>query len=165
VELVGREREALTLRAAYREAVDARATRTVLLTGPAGIGKSSICTAIAEDFAASGARVATGICSPPGAMPLAYGPFVTAWRAAEPTGSGFSGILAGHVFRLVAPWRLDELAAELEAAMGNGALVKIRAYTELNGQMTVLVNPSRAAVVYLTRRPEFIVRGGMPDGA
>ena len=70
-----------------------------------------------------------------------------------------------HVFRLVQPWRLEELSAELEAAMRGGTLVKVRAYTGLNGQTTVLVNPSRAAVVYLIRRPEFTVRGGMPDGA
>ncbi|HEU4422741.1 MAG TPA: hypothetical protein VFR67_09410 [Pilimelia sp.] len=70
-----------------------------------------------------------------------------------------------QVFRLVQPWRLDELAAELEAAMVHGKVVKVRAYTELNGETTVLINPSRASAVYLALRPEIVPRSGMPDGA
>lgn len=68
-----------------------------------------------------------------------------------------------HVLRLVKPWRLEELEVELERAMSRGGLVKVRAYTELNGETTVFVNPSRAKVVYLAKRPEVVPRGGMPD--
>ena len=67
------------------------------------------------------------------------------------------------VFRLIQPWHLEELAAELEAAMVSGNLVKVRAYTELNGETTVLLNPARATAVYLALRPEIVPRGGMPD--
>ena len=70
-----------------------------------------------------------------------------------------------QVFRLVQPWRLEDLAAELESAMANRKIVKVRAYTELNGETTVLINPSRASAVYLALRPEIVPRGGMPDAA
>jgi hypothetical protein len=47
--------------------------------------------------------------------------------------------------------------------MVDGSIVKVRAYTALNGETTLLVNPSRAKVVYLAKRPEIVPRGGMPD--
>ncbi|HEV2778630.1 MAG TPA: hypothetical protein VGX25_04445 [Actinophytocola sp.] len=68
-----------------------------------------------------------------------------------------------QVFRLIPPWNLDKLAAQLEAAIADRTVVKVRAYTELNGETTILVNPSRAAVVYLAKRPELVGRSGMPD--
>lgn len=68
-----------------------------------------------------------------------------------------------RVLRLVAPWRLEELGHELEQAMHTGRFVRIRAYTEFNGETTVLVNPSRAKVVFLALRPEVQISGGMPD--
>ena len=70
-----------------------------------------------------------------------------------------------HVFRLVRPWRLEQLAADLEDAMRNRKVVKVNAYTELNGETEVLVNPAAATVVYLAKRPEIIIQGGMPDPA
>ncbi len=70
-----------------------------------------------------------------------------------------------HIFRLVKPWRLEELEEMLEAAMINRRVVKVRVYTEFDGETTVLVNPSRATVIYLTKRPELVPENekGMPD--
>jgi hypothetical protein len=67
------------------------------------------------------------------------------------------------VLRIVPPWGLDELGEKLEQAMATGKLVKVRVYTEFNGETTVLVNPARARVVFLAIRPEIEVRKGMPD--
>jgi hypothetical protein len=67
------------------------------------------------------------------------------------------------VFRLVAPWRLEKLQEALEEAMATGKVLQVRAYTELNGETTVLVNPARARAIWLTKRPELVPRGGMPD--
>lgn len=67
------------------------------------------------------------------------------------------------VLRLVPPWGLEELGEKLERAMATGHLVKVRVYTEFNGETTVLVNPARARVVFLSLRPEIEVRKGMPD--
>ena len=47
--------------------------------------------------------------------------------------------------------------------MATGRLVRVRAYTEFNGETTVMVNPARARVVFLALRPEIEVRKGMPD--
>jgi hypothetical protein len=70
-----------------------------------------------------------------------------------------------HVFRLVKPWRLEQLASDLEEAMRNRKVVRVNAYTELNGETVVLVNPAAARVVYLAKRPEIVIQGGMPDPA
>jgi hypothetical protein len=67
------------------------------------------------------------------------------------------------VLRLVPPWQLEELGEQLAKAMAVGRLVSVRAYTEFNGETTVLVNPSRARVVYLALRPEIEPQSGMPD--
>ena len=68
-----------------------------------------------------------------------------------------------QVFRLIPPWNLEKLAAQLEAAIADRTVVKVRAYTELNGEATILVNPWQATVVYLAKRPELVGRSGMPD--
>jgi len=67
------------------------------------------------------------------------------------------------VLRLVPPWGLEELGEQLAQAMATGRLVRVRAYTEFNGETTVLVNPARARVVFLALRPEIHTRSGMPD--
>ncbi|HZM75476.1 MAG TPA: hypothetical protein VFC19_07100 [Candidatus Limnocylindrales bacterium] len=67
------------------------------------------------------------------------------------------------VLRLVPPWGLEELGERLERAMATGKLVRVRAYTEFNGETTVLVNPARARVVFLAFRPEIVPFSGMPD--
>jgi hypothetical protein len=67
------------------------------------------------------------------------------------------------VLRLVPPWGLEDLGHRLEQAMATGKLVRVRAYTEFNGETTVLVNPARARVVFLAIRPEIHINKGMPD--
>ncbi len=66
-------------------------------------------------------------------------------------------------FRLVKPWNLDTLAAALRNAAARGTQVEVRAYTELNAEVTVLVNPSRARVVHIAKRNVVVARNGMPD--
>lgn len=66
-------------------------------------------------------------------------------------------------FRLVKPWNLDTLAAALRNAAARGTQIEVRAYTELNAEVTVLVNPARARVVHLAKRNVVVARNGMPD--
>lgn len=66
-------------------------------------------------------------------------------------------------FRLVKPWNLDTLAAALRNAAARGTQIEVRAYTELNAEVTVLVNPSRARVVHVAKRNVIVARTGMPD--
>jgi len=66
-------------------------------------------------------------------------------------------------FRLVKPWNLDTLAAALRNAAARGTQIEVRAYTELNAEVTVLVNPSRARVVHVAKRNVVVARNGMPD--
>jgi hypothetical protein len=68
-----------------------------------------------------------------------------------------------EVFRLIQPVNPAELEARLAAAIVDRTVVRVRAYTDLNGETTVLVNPSRAAVVYLAKRAVLVPRSGMPD--
>lgn len=79
--LVGRDPELAALASAFRETAGGSG-RLVLVTGPAGIGKTSLCAAAAERCATAGALVLTGNCLPGGGADIAYAPFVTAWRAA-----------------------------------------------------------------------------------
>ncbi|SER41695.1 hypothetical protein SAMN05216188_11191 [Lentzea xinjiangensis] len=44
-----------------------------------------------------------------------------------------------------------------------GTQVEVRAYTDLNAEITVLVNPSRARVVHVAKRNVVVPRNGMPD--
>lgn len=66
-------------------------------------------------------------------------------------------------FRLVKPWNLDTLAAALRNAAARGTQIEVRAYTELNAEVTVLVNPARARVVHVAKRNVVVARNGMPD--
>lgn len=66
-------------------------------------------------------------------------------------------------FRLVKPWNLDTLAAALRNAAARGTQVEVRAYTELNAEVSVLVNPARARVVHVAKENVVVARNGMPD--
>jgi hypothetical protein len=66
-------------------------------------------------------------------------------------------------FRLVKPWNIDTLTAALRNAAARGTQVEVRAYTELNAEITVLVNPARARVVHVAKKNVIVVRNGMPD--
>ncbi|MFD4639233.1 hypothetical protein ACFWN2_18080 [Lentzea sp. NPDC058436] len=66
-------------------------------------------------------------------------------------------------FRLVKPWNLDTLTAALRNAAARGTQLEVRAYTELNAEVTVLVNPARARVVHVAKRNVVVPRNGMPD--
>ncbi|MFI6099683.1 hypothetical protein ACIA8G_29350 [Lentzea sp. NPDC051213] len=65
-------------------------------------------------------------------------------------------------YRLVKPWNLDVLAAALRNAAARGTQIEVRAYTELNAEVTVLVNPSRARVVHVAKSNVVVARNGMP---
>ncbi len=78
--LTGRESELEQLRAAFREiATELTETRLVVVTGVSGIGKTSLCAAVASEFEAEGALVLGGTCPRPWGASLAYAPFVAAW--------------------------------------------------------------------------------------
>ncbi|ANZ38907.1 hypothetical protein BBK82_25375 [Lentzea guizhouensis] len=66
-------------------------------------------------------------------------------------------------FRLVKPWNLDTLPAALRNAAARGTQIEVRAYTDLNAEVTVLINPSRARVVHVAKRNVVVPRTGMPD--
>lgn len=66
-------------------------------------------------------------------------------------------------FRLVKPWNLDTLAAALRNAAARGTQIEVRAYTSLNAEVTVLVNPARARVVHVAKHNVVVPRNGMPD--
>ncbi|USX52096.1 hypothetical protein [Lentzea sp. HUAS12] len=66
-------------------------------------------------------------------------------------------------FRLVKPWNLDTLAAALRNAAARGTQIEVRAYTELNAEVSVLVNPARARVVHVAKKNVVVARNGMPD--
>jgi len=66
-------------------------------------------------------------------------------------------------FRLATPWNLDALAASLRNAAALGTQVEVRAYVEQNAETTVLVNPARARVLYISKRNVVQARNGMPD--
>jgi DNA-binding CsgD family transcriptional regulator/tetratricopeptide (TPR) repeat protein len=84
-----RGRELAELRAAGRVAVGR--ARTVVVSGVAGIGKTSLCAAFAAEAAAGGALVLSGTCPRPTGAPVAYAPFVGAWQGAP---GGFGAVLS-----------------------------------------------------------------------
>jgi hypothetical protein len=90
-----------------------------VLTGPADIGKTSLCDAVRARFGAAGVSVFAGTCLPDAGAEIAYAPFVTAWRG-TPAG-GFADLLAG-VARLgpvsagiARAWLADRVLAQLAA--------------------------------------------------
>jgi DNA-binding CsgD family transcriptional regulator/tetratricopeptide (TPR) repeat protein len=93
--------------------------RVVVVTGAAGIGKSSLCDAIRARFGAAGAPVLAGTCLPDAGAEIAYAPFVTAWQS-SPAG-GFGDLLAGLAGLGPVPagiaraWLTDRVLAQLTA--------------------------------------------------
>ncbi len=93
--------------------------RVVVVTGPAGIGKSSLCDAVRVRFGAAGAPVLAGTCLPDAGAEIAYAPFVTAWQG-SPAG-GFGDLLAGLAGLGPVPagvargWLADRVLAQLTA--------------------------------------------------
>jgi hypothetical protein len=93
--------------------------RVVVVTGPAGIGKSSLCDAIRVRLGATGAPVLAGTCLPDAGAEIAYAPFVTAWQG-SPAG-GFGDLLAGLAGLGPVPagiaraWLADRVLAQLTA--------------------------------------------------
>ena len=76
---IGRAAELDRLAAAFARAT-AGETRTMIVAGEAGIGKSRLVGAFADRVGSTGGRVLTGGCLPLGTGGLPYGPFVEAFR-------------------------------------------------------------------------------------
>lgn len=74
--LVGREGVISDLHARYRRVRDRGSVETLLLEGPAGIGKSRIVTSFAEQVDESGGRLLLGHCVHLGEVVLPYAPLV-----------------------------------------------------------------------------------------
>jgi DNA-binding CsgD family transcriptional regulator/tetratricopeptide (TPR) repeat protein len=89
--LIGRDAEVGLLESAYRAATDG-AGRVVLVSGPAGIGKTILCTTLTRRCAGLGALVLSGGCVPGAGVDIAYAPFISAWRSAN---QDFGELLAG----------------------------------------------------------------------
>lgn len=89
--LIGRETELAVLEAAYAQSRTGTG-QAVLVTGAAGIGKSSLVTEFARRCTAAGALVLSGGCVPDVGAELAYAPFLSAWRG---IGADFGELLAG----------------------------------------------------------------------
>jgi DNA-binding CsgD family transcriptional regulator/tetratricopeptide (TPR) repeat protein len=75
--IVGRSAERAVLSAAYARAA-AGEPQVVLITGAAGIGKTSLAEELCQQASAAGAQVRTGESAPLAGAALAYGPFVAA---------------------------------------------------------------------------------------
>jgi DNA-binding CsgD family transcriptional regulator/tetratricopeptide (TPR) repeat protein len=91
--------------------------QVVVITGAAGIGKTSLCDALRARFGAAGVPVLAGTCLPDAGAEIAYAPFVTAWQGAP--AAGFADLLAG-VARLgpvsagiARAWLADRVLAQL----------------------------------------------------
>jgi DNA-binding CsgD family transcriptional regulator/tetratricopeptide (TPR) repeat protein len=114
--LFGRGAELRTLSDAGR-ACRRGAGRIVVITGPAGIGKSSLCSAARTRFAAMGLTVLSGDCLPDAGTEIAYAPFVTAWRDSPEGGFGdlLSGLAAlGQVPAKIAhAWLIDRVVGQI----------------------------------------------------
>ena len=128
--LHGRERELAALRAAYEQvAAGSSPARTVVVTGAAGIGKTSVCEAIAAELEAAGALVLGGACPRPSGVQMAYAPFVAAWRAAP--GGGFADLLAGLAglgdisADVSRAWLCDRVLAQLSLWCVQGPVVLV----------------------------------------
>jgi DNA-binding CsgD family transcriptional regulator/tetratricopeptide (TPR) repeat protein len=119
VNLVGRGGELRALDAAVY-AARCGTGRVVVVTGPAGIGKSSLCGAARDRYVALGIPVLAGTCLPDAGAGIGYAPFVTAWRHA-PGGAGFGDLLAGLAALGPVPagiaraWLADRLLGQLAA--------------------------------------------------
>ena len=74
VPLVARQRELASLRSAWERAAAGRST-TVVVAGDAGVGKSRLVGAMADEARAHGALVLVGHCIDLGAVGLPYLPF------------------------------------------------------------------------------------------
>lgn len=113
---VGRDAELAVLREAFAAARSGTG-RTIVISGPAGIGKSSLVHASCREFVGTGASVLVGGCPTHSGGDIAYAPFLTAWRTApDPPGSGgFGELLAAVVALAGAPvavaraWLADRL--------------------------------------------------------
>jgi DNA-binding CsgD family transcriptional regulator/tetratricopeptide (TPR) repeat protein len=107
---VGREAELELLIRAYAGTATGE-SRTIVLAGEAGIGKTRLVATFTEDLAISGARILVGGCLPLGTGGLPYGPFVEAFRAL------FRDVDAGALSVLLGPSR-GELARLMPEVRG-----------------------------------------------
>jgi DNA-binding CsgD family transcriptional regulator/tetratricopeptide (TPR) repeat protein len=76
--LHGRDSELATLWRAFQEAA-AGTGRVVVVSGPAGIGKSSLVAEASRAYREAGGSVLTGGCPPDSGADIAYAPFIAAW--------------------------------------------------------------------------------------
>jgi DNA-binding SARP family transcriptional activator len=83
--LVGRDADLERLAGFWREAIESRRNRTLLLSGEPGIGKTSLAASFAREAHASGARVLYGRAELEALVP--YQPFVEALRQLALSGS------------------------------------------------------------------------------
>jgi predicted ATPase len=114
----GRDSELAELWRAFR-ATAAGTGQVVVVTGPAGIGKSGLCAEASRSYAEAGALVLTGGCPPECGADIAYAPFITAWQGAG--GAGFDGLFAGLAalgplaVAVARAWLTDRLLHQLQA--------------------------------------------------
>jgi AAA ATPase domain len=111
--IVGRSGERAVLSAAYARAATGE-PQLLLITGPAGIGKTRLAEELCRQAGQAGAQVRAGESAPLAGAALAYGPFIAAlgeqaaWLLDD---DGPGGMLAARhrlflrVLELLAGWR------------------------------------------------------------
>ena len=94
--LVGRDEELASAIEAIRRVIEAR-PGVVMVSGPAGIGKTRFVSALAEQLRAKGIRVMAGACLDLGAGAPPYSALITAFRSADPPAVQVLDALTGAV--------------------------------------------------------------------
>ena len=153
----GRDAE-LELLGAALDALDQAGTRTVLVGGDAGIGKSWLMERFGEHARGAGALVAVGVCTPAEGGGLVYGPVVGVLRDLTrqldgPTAAAILGP-ARQGLGLIAPPQADPTPAAPPQADPTPAasppieMVKTRLFEALLSCLAALAERSRLVVVF-----------------
>ena len=115
--IVGREREKAALRAAFSDVRSARGSMLVV-SGDAGIGKTTLVEEFVRDVTAEGVTVAAGRCSERLAGTDAYLPWLEALDAVQRRGAG----MPGRMLRQLAPaWHAKVASGAGESEGGSAA--------------------------------------------
>jgi len=114
--LVGRDDELDSTLAVLRSLPEGR-PGVVMVSGPAGIGKTRFVSAVADRLSADGSRVMTGACLDLGAGAPPYCALIAAFRSVDPPAVQVLDALTGAVD--VRRSRLFELLRSTTAALAN----------------------------------------------
>ena len=147
--LIGRETESLALDAALADA--ASATRGVLVTGPAGIGKSALVRAFLVRARSTGALTLVASGLPSAGVELPYAPVVQMVRALRRDHPGVLddavGPQAAAVIAPLVPDVLDAAGSEPTADVATPGLERSRLLSALAGTVEMIARRSPVVLV------------------